>query len=95
MTTARKRPAPPQNRPSRDTTNGYRQSTAEPTLYGFDRREPLDAEDRGDLAVLTAAAELGYRIAVQCRRCGQWLTNPKSVRAFVGPVCAVKAAVDR
>jgi hypothetical protein len=42
--------------------------------------------------VLAEAAQLGYRLAVQCRCCGQWLTNPKSVRGFIGPVCRAKAA---
>jgi len=87
----RKRPAPT-DRPSPNATNGYRQSTVEPRLYGFDRLEPLTAEDRADLDVIIAAAERGYRIAVQCRRCGQWLTNPKSVRGFIGPVCRERVA---
>ncbi|VEG42721.1 Uncharacterised protein [Mycolicibacterium flavescens] len=91
MSQTRKRPAPPQNRPSSNATRGYRQSTAEPILYGFDRLESLTADDRADLAVISAAAERGYRIAVQCRRCGAWVTNPKSVRRFLGPVCAAKA----
>jgi Family of unknown function (DUF6011) len=57
-----------------------------------DWNEPLTAEDRREAQVLAEAAELGYRLAVQCRCCGQWLTNPTSVRGFIGPVCRAKAA---
>ncbi len=58
-----------------------------------DRRiEMPTAEDRREAQVLAEAAQLGYRLAVQCRCCGQWLTNPKSVRGFIGPVCRAKAA---
>lgn len=88
--TQRKRPAPPQNRPS-STTIGYSQSNALTRFYGHDRHEPLTREDREDLAVISAAVERGYRIAVRCRVCGHWLSNPMSVKAFVGPRCAAKA----
>lgn len=90
----RKRPAPPQNRPSPSATNGYAQSTALSRFYGHDRHEPLTREDREDLAVITAAAERGYRIAVRCRVCGHWLSNPASVKAFVGPRCSAKAVTS-
>jgi hypothetical protein len=66
-----------------------RQSTV---LHGHDRVEPLDAEDRADLAVLEAAAERGYRLATQCMHCGHWVSNPKSVRLHAGPRCRAKAA---
>lgn len=91
---ARKRPAPPQNRPSPNATNGYSESTALTRFYGFDPHEPLTPEDREDLAVLTAAAERGYRIAVQCLDCGHWLSNPKSVRRHRGPHCHAKAVKE-
>jgi hypothetical protein len=29
-----------------------------------------------------------WRIAVRCKVCGQWLTDPLSVMAGVGPRCA-------
>jgi hypothetical protein len=91
MTTARKRPAPATgNRPS-SNANGFHQSSALTRFYGLDRHEPMDAEDRADLAVVAAAAERGYRIAVRCRACGAWLTNPVSVRQFIGPKCRAKA----
>jgi hypothetical protein len=85
----RKRPAPPQNRPLRNTTsaaksNGHRRQDgyAAPT-----------AEDRREAAVLAAAAEMGYRLAVQCLDCGHWLTNPISVGAFRGPRCRGRAGM--
>jgi hypothetical protein len=29
-----------------------------------------------------------WRIAVRCKACGSWLTDPKSVMAGIGPRCA-------
>ncbi len=28
-----------------------------------------------------------WRVAVQCRACGQWLTDPASVALGIGPKC--------
>ncbi|WP_448484914.1 DUF6011 domain-containing protein [Mycolicibacter sinensis] len=33
-----------------------------------------------------------WRIAVQCRGCGRWLTDPRSVALGIGPSCAVREA---
>ena len=85
----RKRPAPPQNRPPRNHTN-----TA--NLNGHRRQDGYaapTAEDRREAAVLAAAAEMGYRLAVQCLDCRHWLSNPISVAAHRGPRCRAKAAV--
>jgi hypothetical protein len=89
MTTTRKRPAAT-DRPFRDTTsaaksNGYRRQDgyAAPT-----------ADDRADIDVLIAAAERGFRLAVQCLDCGQWLANPTSVRAHRGPRCRARLGVN-
>lgn len=49
------------------------------------------AEDRGDAKALAAAAERGYRLAVQCLDCGHWLVNEKSVCLYRGPVCRARA----
>jgi hypothetical protein len=58
-----------------------------------DRRiEAPTAEDRREAQVLADAAELGYRLAVQCRCCGSWLVADRSVRKFIGPVCAKRVA---
>lgn len=91
MTTARKRPAPATgNRPSPNTI-GYAKSNALTRFYGVDERvEALTADDREDLAVITAAVERGYRIAVQCLDCGHWLSSPSSVRRHRGPKCAAR-----
>ncbi|MDC9015123.1 DUF6011 domain-containing protein [Mycobacterium marinum] len=59
-----------------------------------DRSEPLTADDRADIAILNAAAERGFRLAVRCTRCHQWLVAPSSVRRHLGPVCAQKVAAD-
>lgn len=67
--------------------------TADPTaLPGYQRTEPITAQDRHEAAVLAAAADLGYRLATRCLRCGQWIVAPKSVAAHMGPVCAAKVA---
>jgi hypothetical protein len=87
--TQRKRPAPPQNRPSRNNPNGAAQFTAP---WGHDHHEPLTADDRADIDVLIAAAERGFRLATRCIRCGQWLVAPSSVRAHLRPVCRAAVA---
>lgn len=88
MTKSRK-PAPPQDRPSPNTTNDT-QHTVLHRLFGHAPHEPLTLEDRDDIDVIVAAVERGFRIAVRCRVCGHWLSNPRSVKAFVGPRCAAK-----
>ena len=65
-------------------------------LLGHDRRvEPLDTEDRRIAALLAELYDAGYRVAVQCRTCGQWLANPRSVARHQGPVCASHEGVRR
>jgi hypothetical protein len=86
--TTRKRPAPPQNRPSPNNTNRSEFTRQ----LGLQRHEPLTADDRADLDAIIAVAERGFRIAVKCRICGHWLSNPKSVRQFAGPKCRKAAA---
>lgn len=31
-----------------------------------------------------------WRLAMRCRGCGRWLTDPDSVRAGIGPACAAR-----
>jgi Family of unknown function (DUF6011) len=50
------------------------------------------AEDRADAAILAAAAALGFRLAVRCTRCGQWLVAAESVRSCMGPVCRARVS---
>lgn len=86
----KKGPAPAkENRPSPNITNRNELTS----LLGVQRHEALTAEDRADIDAIIAVAERGFRIAVRCRLCGHWLSNPKSVRQFVGPKCR-KAVVD-
>jgi hypothetical protein len=83
-------PIPPQDRHPHNHTD-----TAEFIApWRQDWHEPLTAEDRADLDVLIAAAERGYRLAVRCTRCNQWLVAPSSVRRHLGPVCQAKVAAD-
>lgn len=56
--------------------------------------EPLTPDERYEVAVVSAAAELGYRPAVQCTRCGAWLVAAKSVARHQGPVCRGLAGDD-
>lgn len=90
MSTKRKRPTPTGNRPSpKHRANGYPQSTAEAPRYGIDGY-PLDDKQRRDAHLTAIAYAAGYRLAVRCARCGQWLVAEKSVRLHLGPVCAAK-----
>jgi Family of unknown function (DUF6011) len=89
--TTRKRPAPTQDRPSRNSITNGNQFIAP---WRHDHAEPLTAEDRADIDVLIAAAERGFRLATRCTRCGQWLVAPSSVRAHMGPVCRGRAGGD-
>jgi hypothetical protein len=53
------------------------------------------AEDRREAAVLAEAAEMGYRLAVQCVDCRHWLSNPISVAAHRGPICRARDSLAR
>lgn len=89
MSPTRKRPGAPA-RPLRDTT-----SASESNGRRQDGYAAPDADDRADAAALAAAAERGFRLAVQCTRCGQWLVAAESVRAHLGPVCRERVGGDR
>jgi hypothetical protein len=61
-------------------------------LLGLQRHEPLDAETRAEIDLLIKAAEMGYRLAARCSRCGHWITAPSSLKRHMGASCAAKAA---
>lgn len=63
-------------------------------LLGLQRHEPLTPEDRADLDLIIAAAERGFRLATRCTACGSWISNPKSVRAHMGPVCRSRSVAE-
>ena len=90
--------APPRERRSRALVDPAASTTtpivtADPTaLPGYQRHEPITAQDRHEAAVLAAAAELGYRLSTRCLRCGHWIVAPKSVAAHMGPVCRARVA---
>jgi hypothetical protein len=86
--TRRSRPAVNRTASTSIHASGHRNPTSIP---GYQRHEPLTAEDWADAAVLAAAAELGYRLATRCLRCNQWLVAHSSVARHLGPVCAGKA----
>lgn len=52
-------------------------------------------EDKADAAVLAAARERGFRLAVRCNRCGQWVVAAESVAWHLGPVCRRKLAIEK
>ncbi|WP_039800047.1 DUF6011 domain-containing protein [Nocardia araoensis] len=52
-------------------------------------------EDKLDAAVLAAARERGFRLAVRCNRCGQWVVAAKSVALHLGPTCRRKIAIEK
>jgi primosomal protein N' len=76
-----------------DATHSSRLTTQDVrTQIGGEYHEPLTSEDRLDAQVLAAASERGYRLAVRCTRCNQWLVAHKSVALHLGPVCRTKVA---
>lgn len=90
MSRPRRRPAPPQDRPSPHHNN----SSDYIGLPGYQRTEPLTPADRADFDVILAATERGFRISVKCTVCGHWLSNPRSVSAFLGPRCRARMAAS-
>jgi hypothetical protein len=85
---AKKEPAPsPQGRPS------ARVSAKDAREYiGHDRHEGLDTEDWLDAQVIAEAKARGFRLAIRCRRCNQWLVATQSVAVHLGPVCRAKVS---
>ena len=61
-------------------------------LHPYPDVEPPDPQTRREQELVDELTERGYRVAVQCRRCGLWLTNPISVALHVGPKCRHKEA---
>jgi Family of unknown function (DUF6011) len=88
----RRRPAPP-GRPLRDLTSAAHSKGSN----GHTRQDGYlapDASDRHEQRVLEQARAFGYRLAVRCTRCGQWVVAAESVAAHMGPVCRAKVAAD-
>ena len=86
---------PPERKRPALADRPLRNYTAAPKSNGHRRQDGYaapTAEDRADAAVLAAASERGYRLAVQCTRCGQWVVAHQSVAAHMGPVCRAKVA---
>ncbi len=61
-------------------------------LHPYPDVEPPDPETRIEQQLVDQLTDRGFRVAVQCRRCHQWLTNPISVARHVGPKCRAKEA---
>ena len=83
----RKRPAPPQSRPSRNTTYAD-ESIVRRRQDGY---TAPDADDRLDAYVIAEAKARGFQVAIRCTACGHWLVAAKSVALHLGPVCRTKA----
>jgi hypothetical protein len=84
--TKRRRPAPPQDRPT------PQQSSTAPNSTRPHRPEDgyaaPTAEDRYEARLLAQVHALGYVVSVRCRVCNHPLTAPKSVALHIGPRCA-------
>lgn len=90
MTKSRK-PAPPQRRPSRKNTRADDSSRIHRPEDGH---QAPTREDRLDAQVIADAKARGYRIAVRCTRCNQWVVADASVAAHMGPVCRSKVVAE-
>lgn len=83
----RKRPAPPQDRPSRNTT-----STTDSSLYRRqDGYQAPEVEDRAVARAIDLLREHGYGIAARCLDCQHPITSPASLARMRGPRCAARA----
>lgn len=63
----------------------------EPNYRREDGYTPPTPDERIDAAVIAAARQRGFDIAVRCARCGHWVVAAKSVAAHLGPTCRAKA----
>ena len=88
-----KRKSPQLTRPGAPSTTNEGASNFS-RLLGLQRHEPLDAETRAEIDLLTKAAEMGFRLATRCIDCGHWISSPSSIRRHRGPVCAAKAVTE-
>lgn len=88
MSRTSRKPAPPQDRPSRNTTNTPESTATEVTEFDFDRH----IVDSVDESIWRAVYNGEFRLAVRCDVCGRWLTDGRSKRAHRGPRCAERAA---
>lgn len=83
----RKRPAPPQDRPSRNTTNG-----TDSSLYRRqDGYSAPSVEDRAVAQAIDVLREHGYGIAARCLDCRHPITSAVSLARMRGPRCAARA----
>lgn len=88
--TARKRPAPAQDRPIRDTISAseYIRPAARDAV--LDGRLVASADD----SIWQALFDGRFRLAVRCDTCGRWLTAYRSKQAGRGPRCHAKVVLD-
>lgn len=63
--------------------------TKHETEFDYDRRVVAQV----DWSIWRAIFNGEFRLAVQCDRCGRWLTAGASKRAHRGPRCAAKAGL--
>lgn len=62
--------------------NTHSNATAE--QFDFDKT----VVDQVDSSIWRAVYNGHFRLAVQCQRCGRWLTDGRSKRNHMGPRCA-------
>lgn len=88
MNQQRKRPAPPQNRPSRNHSPNASIVAANRAEDGY---VPPSPDERREQLLIAELRELGYTLSVRCVACGHPLVTSKSVARHLGPKCAAKA----
>ncbi|WP_370332602.1 DUF6011 domain-containing protein [Mycolicibacterium hippocampi] len=82
-----RKPAPPQDRPSRNTTNVAQSTATDGSESDFDRK----IVDRVDESLWQALFDGHFRLGVKCERCGRWLYDGRSKKRGLGAHCAAKA----
>lgn len=85
-----RKPAPPQDRPSRNLTSATKSTATDVTEFDFDRH----IVDSVDESIWRAVYNGEFRLAVRCDVCGRWLTAGSSKRAHRGPRCAARAVAQ-
>ena len=88
----RKRPAPPQDRPSRNHSPNATKSTAHRSEDGY---AAPTAEDRAVAQAIDVLREHGYGIAMRCLDCRRPITSQASLARMRGPRCAERAGERR
>ncbi|WP_448221960.1 DUF6011 domain-containing protein [Gordonia iterans] len=75
-------------------TGALIKSIAADHLQRSEIAQAMDAETRRITALIAELADAGYRVAVDCARCGHPLTEARSVLLQIGPKCRRQAVAN-